>query len=143
MDFMNPEPILLPVVVLVIWSLIVMTWMVAKRLPAIQAAGLGPEAGKRTAELGAQLPPETQYVADNYNHLMEQPTIFYACAIALAVAGMGDGLHLWLAWAYVVLRIVHSIVQGTTNNVMIRFPIFGLSSLVLGVMAVSGALQLL
>ncbi len=143
MDFMNPEPILLPVVVLVIWSLVVMLWMVAKRLPAIQAAGLGPEAGQRTAELGNQLPKETQFVADNYNHLMEQPTIFYACAIALAVAGLGDGLHLWMAWAYVVLRIVHSIVQGTTNNVLVRFSIFLVSSIALGVMAISGALQLI
>jgi ATP:cob(I)alamin adenosyltransferase len=99
-------------------------------------------------ELNGALPPLASFVlpggasnvANNYNHLMEQPTIFYATALALAVAGLGAGLNLWLAWGYVALRVVHSLVQATTNVIMVRFSIFMVASLVLLVLAVRAAL---
>jgi len=133
----TPEPILLPVVCLVIWTIIQLFWMVSVRLPAISAAKLGPDAGQNTTELGSQLPKEVQWKADNYNHLLEQPTAFYACALALALAGAGDGLNLYLAWAYVGLRVVHSIVHSTSNKVMLRFGLFLLGTLTLLAMAVN------
>ena len=74
---------------------------------------------------------------------MEQPTIFYATALVLAVAGLGDGINIWLAWAYVIARILHSLVHATTNVVTLRFGIFLLSSLVLTAMAGHGLYQLL
>lgn len=133
----TPEPILLPVVCLVIWTFIQLVWMAAVRLPAIAAAKLGPDAGQNTIELGTQLPKEVQWKADNYNHLLEQPTAFYACALALALAGAGDGLNLYLAWIYVGLRVVHSIVHSTSNKVIVRFGLFMLSSIALLAMAVN------
>ncbi len=140
---LEPSPILLPVFALVLWSLIQMLWMVSTRLPAIGAAKLGPDAGQRTAELGDQLPKSVQWKADNFNLLMEQPTIFYATAIALAVAGLGTGLNLYLAWLYTGSRVVHSIVHSTINNVMVRFMIFLVGSIAVAVMAVNGVLQML
>ena len=144
---MNPllsySPILLPILYLVIWTLVQMVWMIAIRLPAISAANLGPEAAQRTDQLAAQLPKEIQWKADNYNHLLEQPTIFYACALVLAIAGLGEGLNLYLAWGYVVLRIIHSIVQSTVNPVLPRFGLFMLGSIMLAVMAVNGVMSLL
>lgn len=135
LDF-SPDPILLPVVCLVLWSLVIMSLMAYSRLTAIAAAKLPPEAGTRTADLAAKLPAEVQWKADNYNHLMEQPTIFYAIALTLALAGAGDGLGLVLAWLYVALRIAHSLVQITVNKVLVRFSLFALSSLVLAAMAI-------
>ena len=140
---LETSPILLPVFVLVLWSLVQMLWMVSTRLPAIGQAKLGADAGQRTAELGDQLPKSVQWKADNYNHLMEQPTIFYATAIALAVVGLGTGLNLYLAWLYTGSRVVHSIVHSTVNNVMARFMIFLVGSISLAVMAVNGVLQML
>jgi hypothetical protein len=142
LDTLQIPPILLPVIGLVIWTQVMLAWMVVTRLPAIQAANLGPEAGQRTAELGDQLPKEVQWKADNYNHLLEQPTVFYAVALALAIAGLGDGLNLWLAWFYLGSRIVHSIVQSTTNAVLLRFSLFGLGTLAVLAMAVNGAIAL-
>jgi hypothetical protein len=139
----NTHPILLPVLVLVLWSMVQLIWMAATRLPAIGAAKLGPAAGQRTAELAGQIPKEVQWKADNYNHLMEQPTLFYATAITLAVVGLGTGLNLYLAWLYTGLRVVHSIVQSTTNPVMVRFSLFILGSLALAAMAVNGVMQML
>ncbi len=143
LDMLEPAPILIPVVGLVIWTLIQQTWMVVTRIPAINAAKLGPEAGQRTSELAVILPKEVQWKADNYNHLMEQPTIFYAVALALAIAGQGDGLNMMLAWFYLGSRVVHSIVQSTINNVMIRFSLFTLGTIAVLVMAVNGAISLL
>jgi len=139
----TPEPILLPIVCLVIWTMIQLVWMAATRLPAINAAKLGLDAGERTSDLAKQLPKEVQWKADNYNHLLEQPTAFYACALVLVLAGAGDGLSLYLAWAYVGIRVVHSIVQSTSNKVMVRFSLFLLSSIVLTAMAVNAALILI
>ena len=139
----QPEPILLPVFVLVVWTVIQLFWMAGVRLPAIAKANLGPTAGQRTADLATQLPESIQWKADNYNHLLEQPTAFYACAVALALMGAGDGLNLYLAWGYVVLRIIHSIVHSTVNIVPARFGLFLLSTLCLLAMAINGALGLM
>jgi len=84
----NTHPILLPVLVLVLWSMVQLMWMAATRLPAIAAAKLGPTTGQRTAKLAGQIPKEVQWKADNYNHLLEQPTLFYATAITLALVAM-------------------------------------------------------
>ena len=89
------------------------------------------------------LPKEVQWKADNYNHLMEQPTIFYAVALASAIAGAGDGLNMMLAWFYLGSRVVHSIVQSTTNNVTIRFGLFLLGTVAVLVMAINAVISLL
>jgi hypothetical protein len=86
------------------------------------------------------LPREVQWKAHNYNHLHEAPTLFYAVAIVLAYAGHGEGLNVTLAWAYVVLRVVHSLVQATVNKVAVRFALFSLSSLVLAWLIVNAAI---
>ena len=139
----NVAPILLPVVALVLWSMVMLVWMAATRLPYMAKANMGPEAGQRASELGQEIPKEIQWKADNYNHLFEQPTAFYATAIVLAMIGLGDGMYLYLAWGYVGLRVLHSIVQSTSNVVMVRFSLFVLSSICLIAMAVGGALEML
>ncbi|MEY3905834.1 MAG: hypothetical protein RIR59_657 [Pseudomonadota bacterium] len=125
--------ILKPVAILALWTMVMWVWMYITRIPAMNAAKVDPDelvkqGGKSLDEL---LPAKAQWKAQNYNHLHEAPTVFYAVALALALMGEGDGLNAMLAWAYVGLRIVHSIFQATINKVMIRFLIFALSSLVL------------
>lgn len=127
------SPILAPVVALAAWSMVMWLWMYAKRLPALLAIPADKRAvmGQRTAELGKMMLPASQWPADNYNHLMEQPTLFYAVAVCLALLGGGDGAALVLAWGYAGLRVVHSLVQATANVVIVRFALFTLSSLAL------------
>lgn len=129
---MQPHsPILAPVVALVAWSMVMWLWMYVTRIPAIQKMKLKLDSQAPRGEQMNTLPANVRWKADNYNHLMEQPTIFYAVALALAIAGAGDGLNLELAWAYVGLRVVHSLVQALINKIEVRFSIFFLSSLVL------------
>ena len=125
--------ILQPVVVLAAWSMVMWVWMVAVRMPALKAAGidLSKVNGSKPGQLDSILPPAKQWPAHNYNHLMEQPTVFYAVAIVIALTATGDGMNAWLAWGYVGLRIVHSLVQATTNRIAYRFTLFGLSSICL------------
>ena len=115
-------------------------WLYATRIPAMQKAKVALDPNMTSADIAAALPPSVRWKADNYNHLMEQPTIFYATALALAVAGQGDGLNGSLAWGYVGLRIAHSLVQATTNIIMLRWALFMTSSLVLLVLAVRAAM---
>ena len=139
------SPILAPVVALVAWSLVMMLWMYATRLPAIGRAKIDVATwrGGTGAQLEGILDPGVQWKAHNYNHLMEQPTLFYAICLSLALMEMGGGLNLALAWAYVALRIVHSIVQATWNLVRVRFAIFALGSLVLVALTLHAGLALL
>ena len=133
-------PILAPVVALVLWSLVMWLWLYATRIPAMQRLKVPLDPTKPTSELTAQLPPQVRWKADNYNHLMEQPTLFYAVALTLALAGAGDDLaHRGLAWTYVWLRVVHSLVQSTVNVIMARWAVFMAGSLVLLALAVRAA----
>lgn len=131
-----------PVLALVLWSLIVWVWLYATRIPAMQAAKVRPQDAASAGYLKTVLPAKVSQVADNYNHLMEQPTIFYATAFCAHLLGATDMASVSIAWAYVALRIVHSLVQCTANVVMVRFLIFSLSTLVLAVLAVRTALAL-
>ena len=141
---MGYSPLLAPVVVLVAWSLVMMLWMAATRLPAMKKAGLGlKRRGGRGANLEGVIPDEVNWKAHNYQHLMEQPTIFYASVFALILMGMDGEINVWLAWGYVGLRILHSIVQATVNIVMYRFSLFLLSSLCLVGLTVHAAARLL
>ncbi len=135
--------ILTPVFALIVWSLIIFLWMYATRMPAMGQADIDPQSVKHPSALSGILPTKVEAVSDNYNHLMEQPTIFYALCFYLAVSGHADALHVQLAWAYVGLRIAHSMVQNTSNNVMVRFMVFTLSTIMLIVMAVREVIVLI
>ena len=127
-------------VALVLWTFVMLGWMAATRVPAIAKARLPKDAGERTADLAIMLPKQIQWKADNYNHLMEQPTLFYALAGVMALADAGTGFNLVLAWIYVASRVLHSFVHATTNVVLVRFSIFAIGSLALLMMAVRAAL---
>ncbi len=126
--------ILTPALALVVWSLVMLVWLYVRRIPAIQRAGISPEQAREPGALDG-LPGQVRWVADNYNHLMEQPTLFYALVFYSYLAGQQNGVNLVLAWVYVALRVVHSLVQATVNAVMVRFGIFAVSSIVLAALA--------
>lgn len=128
-----------PVVALVLWTFVMEAWLYATRIPALRKARAPLDPGMTSADLANMLPPQVRWKADNYNHLLEQPTIFYATALTLAVSGLGGGLDVALAWGYVGLRVIHSLVQATVNVILVRFSIFMVSSLVLLVLAVRAA----
>jgi len=127
--------LLTPVLALVCWTLIIWIWMYATRIPAMSAAKIDPQSARFPGSLDV-LPDSVRQVADNYNHLMEQPTIFYALVFYIWLAGRADDTAMYLAWAYVALRVVHSLIQCTSNRVPLRFTVFALSTLVLMAMAV-------
>ena len=126
------------VVALVAWTLVMLVWMAIARRTAFAKLGISwgsiPR-GSRGVNLDGRAPDEAQWPSHNYNHLMEQPTIFYAIALTLALMGMGSGINYWLAWGYVGLRVAHSLIQATVNFVPVRFFVFSASSIVLMIIA--------
>ncbi len=128
---------LTPVLILIGWTLIMWLWMYATRIPAMQKAGIDPDDGRHPGNvLKEKIPANTRAVADNYNHLHEQPTLFYALMFFAALTGGGSALMLKLAFAYVALRVVHSLVQVFSPKVMLRFFTFAICSIVLMAMTV-------
>ncbi len=132
---------LTPVLAMIVWTLIVWIWMYATRIPAMQQAKIDPQNAIHPGSL-AVLPTGARVVADNYNHLHEAPTIFYALALYTHLAGNEDGTNAMLAWAYVALRVVHSFVQIVIRNVPMRFAVFVLSTLTLMALAARNVVAL-
>ncbi|WP_235976471.1 MAPEG family protein [Sandaracinobacteroides hominis] len=121
-------------------TLVMFIWMYATRLPAFGRAKIDPQEAMHPGTYDDRLSSEVRRVADNYNHLFEAPTIFYAVTIAIVLLGLADNLHAICAWAFVGLRVLHSIVQATANRVSIRFSLFALSWIALGMMIVRASL---
>lgn len=130
-----------PVVALVLWSMIMWLWMYATRIPALKAARVKLDSNARAGEQMSQLPPHVRWKADNYNHLMEQPTLFYAITLSLAFMGNTSEVVINTAWIYVVLRVIHSLIQALGNKIMWRFTAFSLSNIALIVLGVNAAMQ--
>lgn len=133
--------ILTTVLALIVWSLLIWIWMYAKRIPAMQKAKIQPNDARHPGSLDG-LPSDTRQVTDNYNHLMEQPTIFYAMVFYLYLSAQADQTAILLAWTYVGLRVIHSLIQCTVNLVTMRFMVFAISTIVLMAMAARAVLAL-
>jgi hypothetical protein len=141
--FFMQNSILAPAAVLVLWSLVMLLWLAATRFPAIFKSGVDLKAappGGRGQDLESILPASVNWKSHNYTHLMEQPTIFYATVLILAVAGAATPLMVSCAWGYTILRIIHSIYQATINVAMVRFAIFVLATICLIILAVNAVL---
>jgi hypothetical protein len=132
---------LLPVLVLIAWTLVMWLWMYVTRIPAMQQAGIDPKTLRERAELDA-LPRSVRQVADNYNHLHEQPVLFYALAFYCHLAGTVDMANLAFAWSYVGLRVIHSLFQALVNFVPVRFALFALATICLFAMTMRNVILL-
>lgn len=137
---MDRSPLLGPIIALVAWSIVMLIWLMVARAPYVR--GKLPE-GTRGADVEHQHPGKANWPAHNYMHLMEQPTIFYAIVLVLVVEGSDAAINVILAWAYVGLRIVHSIVQATMNVVRLRFILFLLATICLIALTLHAALRLI
>ena len=126
--------LLTPMLALVVWTLVMTVWMFALRIPAIQTAKISPTAAREPTSLDA-LPLKVRQVGYNLNNLMEQPTVFYALVAYSYLAGQQNTVNLALAWAYVALRVIHSLIQATVNLVLVRFGVFALGTVVLAALA--------
>jgi hypothetical protein len=134
---------LLPVLALVAWTLVMWVWLYATRIPAMKRVGIDPQEAAHPGTYAHRLPGHARSVADNYNHLHEQPTIFYALMFFIALTGGAAAGTLSLAWGYVGSRVVHSLVQATINRVVVRFAVFAFGSLLLACMTVRELIRVL
>jgi hypothetical protein len=134
------SPMFAPVITLVLWTFVMCAWLYATRLPAIAKAKVVVDPTQPAAAFHEQLPPQVRWKADNYDHLLQQPTLFYAVALVLALTGADGALNVGLAWLYVGLRVVHSLVQATVNVILLRFGVFAISTLVLLALTIRAAL---
>lgn len=132
--------LLAPMITLVLWTFVMWAWLYATRIPAIRRLHVALDADQSKEAFNAQLPPHVRWKADNYNHLLEQPVLFYAVVLALCFVGQWGDVNVILAWLYVALRMVHSIVQATVNVIMLRFTVFMIASVVLLILAIRAAL---
>jgi len=139
MSHSTANAILQPVVALIMWSLVMWLWMLLTRVPTMIVMKIALDPTVPPKDLTLSLPARVRWKADNYNHLMEAPTLFYAAALVLALTDPTNGLAISAAWAYVGLRVAHSLVQALVNHIPSRLFLFILSTVALGVMVGCGA----
>lgn len=124
---------LAPAAVLVTWTLVMLFWMAFSRFPILAKQGKtlsNAPAGIRGQDSEGDLPPSVNWKSHNYSHLLEQPTLFYAVVVIIAIMGATE-TDIWAAWIYVGLRIIHSIWQATANRIPARFSLFLASTVAL------------
>ena len=131
--------ILAPLITLVLWTFVMWAWLYATRIPTIRRNKIPLDPYRTMDQFNAQIPAKVRWKADNYNHLLEQPTLFYTVALTLALIDAGSDLNTFLAWAYVGLRIAHSLVQAIINIIIIRFVLFIAASFVLLLLTIRAA----
>lgn len=134
--------LLQPLVVLVLWTFVMWFWMYATRIPAMTKMRMKLDPQRVNGQQMSELPASVRWKADNYNHLHEQPLLFYAVVLALALIGDATHLSIMLAWAYVGLRVLHSLIQALVNKIELRFAVFSISSLVLLALTIRLAMQI-
>jgi len=129
--------ILQPILFMGLLSFVMMLLMYATRIPAakrLEAEGVDLQKLAHPSQLGGVFPSSVERVADNYNHLWEQPTLFYAVIMVIWAQGHTDMVHLYAAWSYCILRLLHSAIQVLVNHVWMRFSVFMLSWIALAVL---------
>ena len=138
------QEFLLPALLLAAWTMVMWIWMYATRIPAMQKAKINPNDARHpgsNSALAERIPSNIRAVADNYNHLHEAPTVFYAVMAIAAISGGADTIAWYMAWAYFGLRVLHSLVQVLSPVVTLRFMVFGLSTFALMALVVKEVLR--
>ena len=130
---MNQLELLTPILTLIIWTFLIFLMMAFGRVRFMN----NPQDAAHSKDYKDQLPAWVNRTADNYNHLFEQPVAFYAVTLSIALINNFDDLIVQLACAYVLLRIIHSLVQLTINIVLVRFFLFASGWLIIAFMAFS------
>jgi len=123
--------ILNPMLAMMAWSGLIVAILLMTRIPVVIKQWGNLQFAKHSDELRPKMSEKFRYVTDNYNHIFEQPTLFYAVLIYIQLASASNQMNISLAWAYVSLRMVHSSIQLTSNNVSWRAASFATSSLIL------------
>ncbi len=122
---MKPIAIFWPPILLVALTLLVAIRMYIVRIAEIRIRRVDPQSLATSRGMAAQL--ENVSAADNFRNLFEIPVLFYAICPALYVTGHVTSVQLGLAWAFVLLRCLHSFIHVTYNQVMHRLRVYLLS----------------
>ena len=130
---MDQLALLKPVLVLIIWTFIIFLIMAFGRVSFMN----NPQDAAESKDYKDNLPAWVNRTADHYNHLFEQPVAFYAVTLSIALINNFDILVVQLAWAYVLIRVIHSLIQLTINIVLVRFFLFASGWLIIFFMAFS------
>ena len=134
---------LTPLFAMIAITAVVTVILYSSRIPSIIKFWGKLQGAKHSDELRPKLSQAKRNITDNYNHLFELPTLFYATVIYIHLVEHTDDLHVQLAWGFVIFRVVHSLIHMTSNNVSYRALTFILSGLCLLVMIAREALALL
>ena len=126
---MNPERILIPMAALAAWTFVVLLIIPYKRI----GAGFKGLVTWRDFKYGesAKVPPDVSIPNRNFMNLLEMPVLFYVACLTFYVTKRVDAAPVVLAWVYVGLRVIHSVVHLTYNRVRDRLIVYAACGVVL------------
>ena len=136
---MQTESIFMPMVALVTWTFIIMLYMAYKRWSAGFAGRL--KRGEFKVGESTDVPVDVRLAGRNFSNLFEMPVLFYVLCLAVYMAHNVTESLVAMAWMYVALRVMHSLIHGTYNKILHRFSVYALSNFLLLAMWVMFALD--
>ena len=138
-----PHLIFQPVAVVMLLTMLVWFLMYIKRNSYVISNKIDPQALSSPTKINELLPEHVNNSSNNLKNLFELPVIFYAVCLSAWMLNTIDSTLLYLAWAFAISRVLHSIIQCTFNTVIIRFGVYFISSLFLWAMVIKFALTVL
>jgi hypothetical protein len=136
------KPILLPLLVQVLVTFLVWVYLYITRLNEISSKNISPQQlASRTKSQSLLL--DSANPADNFKNLFEMPVLFYLAVLLSLILFIQDQLLVQLAWVFVILRAIHSLIHCTYNRVMHRFVAYLASCVLLVLMWFRLALYIL
>lgn len=128
---LGQKTIFVPLLAQVALTFLVWIFMYYERITLMRRKRIDPERLKLAGAEADELLREADQSSDNFVNLFEVPVLFFVAVLTIYVAGLTDAMHVNLAWAFVVLRAIHSLIHCTYNRVMHRFTFYALSTLTL------------
>ena len=129
---MSQSAILYPIAAMLLLVAVVMALMLRERIAEMKSRRIHPQKVASSSQMSAVL--QNTRASDNYKNLFELPVFFYVLCLALMATQLVSAGFVWAAWEFVALRVLHSFIHLGYNNVMHRFQVFMISSVLLIVM---------
>jgi hypothetical protein len=136
------SPLLAPMLSMMALTAMVWLFMYVRRLGHMLAHGIDAQEVSSPQKMAALIPEAVERPANNLRNLFEMPVLFYALCLLLVQQGWAQALDVQLAWAFVGLRALHSLVHCTINVVNARFAFYALSSIALWVLLARACFKL-
>lgn len=133
----------MPMLGMLLLTLLVWIYLFIQRISYANAHKIDIEEFKTPADVTSLIPGSDSSASNNFKNLLEMPVVFYVICLYLTVFGLVEDVHVYCAWAFLIFRVLHSLIHCTFNKVLLRFLAYLVSAIAVWIMVVRTLLAVL